>query len=391
MVPPMFSQKNILFLYIMSIIIFGTGLAFPGDTSDAILAPELRLISVPNLEISIPALSPNGKLIAFVNYAPFKSEVRKPRHSISGKLWVIGSDGRKAQKLSNRNIMDDESSISWSSDSRVAFGSEGEIWIANVKSGENIPLPKPNGSVGHGSVGQGFFKNYFHSPAWSPDSTRIAMRNLYDVWLFNLGTKSYEKVFSTPEDLWGGTDIGILPLAPVWSNNSELLAFNRLKLIQRRGEKRGRLVPGIAVIVLKTKEIKSIVAIPENMEYHPVFSPDGSLMAFLSRKDQGSVPSIYIVDLKTGKYAKIASCEDECTMLSWSEDGSKIYFATNKAFWIANLNEMVAPTIEKKVLIKDFKNLSDIMWLPKGNILNFLKKKAKGKYIFGIVNPASTR
>ncbi|MGB9773446.1 MAG: biopolymer transporter Tol [Bacteroidota bacterium] len=60
---------------------------------------------------------------------------------------------------------------------------------------------------------------------------------------------------------------------------------------------------------------------------HPVFSPDGSKLAYLSNKraDYFGLTAIYVLDLSTSKEERLAPGARKS--FSWSPDGKKIYFA----------------------------------------------------------------
>lgn len=358
--------------------------AFPSDMR---VKPQLKEIRVGNLKISMPALSPDGQKIAFMNFAPTKAPtVKEPLPSPSkGNLWLFDLAGDRLIKLSNRIILDDEPYISWSPDSNsVAFGSVGKIWIVDVKTKKNTQIQKP--IKNRIKVYLGYYEDYFHSPAWCPRGEIIALRNVNDIWLLNVASKSFEKIYSPPEALRGKTNIWSLPLI-VWSNDCQKLAFDQLKLILPHGKKREQLNEGISFLEINKKVTERIVGVNENIEYSPVFSPNNDHAVFFSRIDWDSKPTIFINDLRIKKSTEIAECEDECHMLSWADDGSKIFFATNKALWIVNLQTITTPKIEKKIFLRGMNDLSDVFWFPKGDTLYFLKPIKGGKYLFGFLNP----
>jgi len=349
------------------------------------LKPQLKEIRVKNLKISMPALSPDGQKIAFINFASAKAPTLKEPlpGPAKGNLWLVDLVRDRLIKLSNRIILDDEPNISWSPNSKsVVFGSKGEIWIADAKTKKNTQIQEPNRN--RIKAYPGYYENYFHSPVWSPKGEIIAIRNVNDIWLFNLFSKSYEKIYSPPKELRGKTNIWSLPLI-VWSNDCHKLAFDQLKLVLPPGKKREQLIEGISFLEIDKKVTQTIIGVNENIEYYPLFSPDNNFVAFFSRKDWDSPPTIFINDLRINKSIKIAECEDEGHMLSWSENGSKLYFGTKKALWVVKVKEVAKPTIEKKITVKGVSDLSDVFWLPKGDTLYFLKPVESGKYLLGIL------
>jgi WD40 repeat protein len=356
------------------------------DISTIQLKPQLKEIKVvKGLKVSVPVLSPDNKKIAFVNFAPSKIPTFKEPfpHPAEGILCIFNINENKIEKLTNKVVLDDEPYVSWSPNSNsVAFGSKGEIWIVDVKTKKNIQIQKPNKK--RIKAYPGYYENYFHSPVWFPNGEIIAMRNVNDIWLYNRLSKLYEKIYSPPEELKGKTNIWSLPQI-VPSNISGKLAVDQLKFALPPSREKEQLIEGIIVIETKKRGAKAITGIKENIEYSPTFSHSDNFVAFFSRKDWDSKPIIFIYDLKSDRSIRATECEDECHMLSWSEDGSRLYFGTNKALWIVNLKTIANPTIEKKIFIKGIDDLSDVFWFPKGDTLFFLKPVESGKYLFGFL------
>jgi Tol biopolymer transport system component len=375
--------KTITYIFVLLGVVICENKILLAFTSTIQLKPQLKEIRVKNLKISMPALSPDGQKIAFINFAPSKlPTVKEPLPGPSkGNLWLVDMAGDRLIKLSNRIILDDEPYVSWSPNSNsVAFGSKGEIWIVDVKTKKNIQIQKPNKK--RIKAYPGYYENYFHSPTWCLKGEIIAIRNVNDIWLLNLPSKSFEKIYSPPEKFRGKTNIWSLPLI-VWSNDCQKLAFDQLKLVLPQGKKREQLNEGISFLEINKKVTERIIGVNENIEYYSVFSPNNDFVTFFSRKDWDSKPAIFINDLRVKKSIKIADCEDECHMLSWSEDGSKLYFGTNKALWVVNLKTITNPIIEKKIFVKGINDLSDVFWFPKGDTLYFLKPIEGGRYLLG--------
>ncbi|MEW6419742.1 MAG: DPP IV N-terminal domain-containing protein [Nitrospirota bacterium] len=376
--------KIIIYTYILlGFIIFNNKITFA--ITHIQLKPQLKEIKVKNFKISMPTLSPDHKIIAFVNIAPSKiPSLNEPfPHPVEGILYVFNINENKIEKLTDKIILDDEPFVSWSPDSNfITFGSKGEIWIIDVQNKKDLLIRNPNKN--RVKTYPGYYQDYFHSPSWSLEGSIIAVRNVDDIWLYDLKLKVYAKLYSPPEKFRSATDTGDLP-SLVWSNDSTKLAFDLNKLVRPPDKIKERYIKGISVIDVKTKKVEPIVGVSENIEYYPVFSTDNNYVAFFSRKNWDSKPMIFINDLKTNKSIEIADCEDECHMLSWSQDGSKLYFTTNKALWIVKIKKLTKPTIEKKIIVKGVSDLSDVFWLPKGDTIYFLKPVEGGKYSFGIL------
>lgn len=378
----MIRKYVISIIYMLGFIILGTSSTFAAIKSTE-LTPQTREIKVQNNDISMPTLSPNLKYLAFLKFSSPKTPSLDAsfESSSEGILWMLNIENGSIKKLSNEIILDDEPHVSWSPDSSsIVFGTNGEIWIADIINKENIKIQKPKNIKKNKYSAK--YDNYFHSPAYSPDGKTIAIRNVYDIWLYNIGTNSYQIIYSPQKELLAGKDTGDLPKLN-WSHNSQILAFDQMKFLKPQGELTKRYIEGIAEIDIEGKKTKAIVGIDSNIEYLPVFSQDNCYVSFLSRPDWDTKPSIYVNDIKTNKSFKIVDCEDECYMLSWTENNLKLIFATNKALWFVNLKDISKPVIEKRITIRGINDLSDIFWFPKGETLYFLKPIKSGKYTFG--------
>ena len=64
-------------------------------------------------------------------------------------------------------------------------------------------------------------------------------------------------------------------------------------------------------------------------EFNPVWSPDGSSIAFQSEADGNS--EIYSVDVETGEQTRVTDNEYFDGSPSWSPDGLKILFHSDRA------------------------------------------------------------
>lgn len=378
-------------VYILSwLMTYGNTISF-AEVPVIQVTPHLKEIKFKTLEISTPVLSPDNKKIAFINIVNRKAATPGASfpYPAEGNLWIFNVEMDQVKKISDKIIVDNEPLISWSPDSNsIAFGSKGEIWIVDIKNKKDFTIKKPDKD--RVRTYPGYYEDYFHSPAWSPNGEIIAVRNIYDIWLYDVKSKTYKMLYSPPEELRPGSEIIFLPMV-VWSNDSQKIAFDQhLRLILPSGKTKKRYIEGIAEVEIKNKKVYSIVGIDEHHEYFPVFSPDNNFLAFFSRKDWNSKPIIFINDLRINRSIKIAECEDEGHMLSWSEDRSKLYFGTKKALWVVNVKDVIKPITEKKILVKGISDLSDIFWFPKGDTLYFLKPIKAGKYSFGILNFSST-
>ena len=102
-----------------------------------------------------------------------------------------------------------------------------------------------------------------------------------------------------------------------------------------------------------------------NSDASPVWSPDDSKIAFLSRRD-GNIAQLFILDMRGGEARKLTSLPVSAFGIKWFPDGKKIAFATmihpdyNGDF--KKLEEMLKEKKESKVTAKVTENVMYRYW-----------------------------
>lgn len=66
----------------------------------------------------------------------------------------------------------------------------------------------------------------------------------------------------------------------------------------------------------------------EGRDYQPMWSPDGSRIAFVSTRDDGR-EDIYVMDARGGRAQRVTSHSTSETPISWSRDGKRILYAAH--------------------------------------------------------------
>ncbi len=148
---------------------------------------------------SVPAVSPNGNLVAF------------HRSGLPGYgIWTINADGTGARQVSTdpQNIANNDTDPAWSPDgSKIAFVRNGELHVMNA-----------DGS-GHTVVVGPSFGFRLADPEWSPTGSEIAFSANNQIWAVGAsGTPAPTQLNPTAPGNRSG---------PSWSPNGATIAYTR--------------------------------------------------------------------------------------------------------------------------------------------------------------------
>jgi Tol biopolymer transport system component len=223
-----------------------------------------------------------------------------------------------------------------------------EIWLvrSDGSGAERIDIPLPMAT----------------DPAWSPDGTTIAFSGIdetntepNDIYVVNPDGTGFRELTNAPE--W------VLNMDPSWSPDGTHLVFSRLDGREESGSGHTQLV----ILDLEEGD-EETVSLPDDFyqAVDPVWSPDGSRVAFTANRDGIAGP--YIVDVATGELVKLVpdrhAGSDVARSPSWSPDGTRIAFEDDGDIFTVSLGDMTVAQLTHSPAMETAPN-----WSPDGRIV----------------------
>ncbi|HUU26803.1 MAG TPA: S9 family peptidase [archaeon] len=296
----------------------------------------MEVKSVGNVQVS-----PDGVRVL---YTVTEAVMTEDKSEYLTQIYMANADGSKSYQFT----YGDKSSTSpqWSPDGgSIAFISErsgkNNLWLIRADGGEARQLTDVK-------TGVGSFK-------WSPDGTMIAFT------MSDSLAKEKEKAEKGKDDaqvvdedlkmdrLWvitaaldkdkmpearqltkGNLNVGGLRGADFdWAPDGKTIVFAHMPTPHVNDWP----LADISIVDLKTGEIKPLARTGAS-ENSPVYSPDGSSIAYLAGDDPstwGFTADVCIVDVSGGKLRRLAQTFDrQPNLVGWSADSRKIYFTETR-------------------------------------------------------------
>jgi dipeptidyl aminopeptidase/acylaminoacyl peptidase len=253
-------------------------------------------------DVRDPQRSPDGKWVAFV-----VSRAIKDTDKNDADVWMASWDG--TQEIQLTSTPENESTPRWSPDNKyLAFVSSrqgakgGQVWLLNRAGGEAIKLTDVKGGV----------SDY----AWSPDSKRLVLVvNVPDPRDPDEDDKAPADKKKTPPPI----------VVDRYHFKEDVSGYLRnekthLYLFDVSGKKADILTPG---------------TFDEEL---PVWSPDGSQIAFVTKRGTGDLDrndntDVYVIDAKIGaepRQVTTSPASDGNGRVAWSPDGKQIAYLTGE-------------------------------------------------------------
>jgi dipeptidyl aminopeptidase/acylaminoacyl peptidase len=347
-----------------AIVVFATTAA--AQTRRAITLDDYsRIVSVGD-----PQRSPDGVWVA---YTVTTIDVEKDRRN--SDIWMVKWDG--SEQLQLTSSPDGESSPRWSPDNKyLAFvasrGTDeekkrgGQIWLLNRAGGEAQRVSDVKGGVS--------------DIQWSPDSTRIAF------------THQDEDPRDDPEKMDG------------WKRKTTPpIVIDRYHFKEDRTGYLGNYYSHIGVFDLATKTTKMITT-GNTDDGSPSWSPDGKMIAFLSKRgqpdpDRTSNEDLWVVEPReSAEPRQLTKTEfGEAGRPAWSPDGSRIAVLlgdndTNGAY---DMNKLIVvpsnppqqngPTQKPTIYMPQLdRAVSNVAWSADGQTITFLLQDDRTNHLAAV-------
>ncbi|MBN1992916.1 MAG: PD40 domain-containing protein [Anaerolineae bacterium] len=236
----------------------------------------------------------------------------------SWRIYVMDADGSNVTPLSPEGV--DGTAPTWSPDGqRIAFVSQRdgnrEIYVMEANCAS---LPK---GCGPSAVNVTRHPADDWTPAWSPDGAQLAFSSLREgSWeIFIMDTACLDVPETCRDNLTQITTDGNLNISPVWSPDGSRLAFN--------SKASGNW--DIYTMTPTGSDIRQITTAPGN-DLSPAWSPDGTQIAYEANQE-GNV-EIYIIDANGGgppqNISNVSTANDHGP--TWSPDGQFLVFYSNR-------------------------------------------------------------
>ncbi|HPZ08288.1 MAG TPA: SH3 domain-containing protein [Candidatus Eremiobacteraeota bacterium] len=254
---------------------------------------------------NFPIWSPDGNKIAFINYRTGRT------------LYIINSDGTGRKKLTeNLSVIP---LPDWSKNGKsIIFSAE---FLENLYYTDVFHVNPETGNIK--SISQN--KNAPDlGPVYSPDNNLIAFTSRRDknaeIYIMKSdGTNQLNLTNHPAEDIFS-----------CWSPGGKSLLFTSNRDSDYKDLKVKYPPREVYLLKLESFKVLNLTNHPSD-DYNPVISPDGSKIAFLSdRKDGTSCPDIFIMKAGGKDVLQLTDIKGDKNDISWSPDSSDIVFHLNQ-------------------------------------------------------------
>ncbi len=242
------------------------------------------------------------------------------------EIYVMDADGGNQQNLTNNP--DKDFQPSWSPDGkRIAFMSnrDGHVHAIHGWSTYEIYVMDADGGNLQNLTNN---PNNDTNPSWSPDGKRIAFASWdgkiidfvidFEIYVMDADGGNLQNLTNNPND----------DRSPSWSPDGERIVF----VSHRAGHFKSKFLITSEIYVMGTDggNQRRLTENRKNDE-SPSWSPDGKRIAFASdRKGDFENFEIYVMDADGGNQQKLTNNRGDDESPSWSPDGEQIAFSSKR-------------------------------------------------------------
>lgn len=264
-----------------------------------------------------PVLSYDGNMIAFL------SQGSQKRGEIFIDLWL--GDARTGKRLrrlvkSTTNPRFEELRLLYS---QGGFSRDGRYFAFTAQTGGRDVLSIVDVKTGRTRQLKDIPLDGVLSPTWSPDGKQIAFSGVNnavtDLYIVNADGTNLRAI---TKDRYGA-------LQPSWSPDGKYIAFST----DRETTKLDNLDVGSLQIAVANVEDGTIDVLPgqEGLNINPVWSPDGSALAYIS--DRSGIANVYLYELGnqshyrlTNVLGSVGAITEYSPALTWSQGADRLAF-----------------------------------------------------------------
>ncbi len=233
----------------------------------------------------------------------------------TAQIWTINVDGSNKQKISSHDSDINGFQLSPKGDKVLFFS---EVKIDKSTSDIYPDLPKASGMIINDLM-------YRHWDSWEDGYySHIFVADIKDGMISNINDIMQNEPYDSPLKPFGGNE------EVSWTPDGKQIAYTCKKLIGK--EYAFSTNSDIYLYNLENKEVKNLTEGMMGYDKAPVFSPDGSKMAWLSMERAGfeaDKDRLFILDFATGQKTYMTEDFDySVSNTQWTADGKSIFLVS---------------------------------------------------------------